>query len=327
MKQFSLNWWWWLFALGSALGPLAAQAQGKLRFDPLVWEEVHRDDFNGTQLDTTLWQTFVPYGGKYFGWGSEWYDSTPDRPLVTVAGGAAHLRAVRWHDENGQLINLVDSTNPKRTVRYRSGLLLGKRDGPLHEEGFGAWEARLKLPVESGAWPAFWLFSGPTEIDILDGVNYDADVAKPGGILNNVIQNNSPPPSYADECRYEPWDTPEWVTHFNDDYHVYTLVWTPELVAFFLDGREIRTVPKSVVGTTGNVAHDLMVSMQTYVWADADESFALDVDYVRVLKPRRLPSDGTPGVRDYSVAMSTYEVPDPTSRVGRLLRQLGRYLW
>lgn len=45
------------------------------------------------------------------------------------------------------------------------GTWLGKPGGFT----YGMFEIRCKLPADdNGTWPAFWLYSGPTEIDVIE---------------------------------------------------------------------------------------------------------------------------------------------------------------
>ncbi|RZJ88495.1 MAG: glycosyl hydrolase family protein, partial [Hymenobacter sp.] len=315
----------------------AAYAQQKLRFDPRVWAENYRDDFSGPTLDRTEWDTSPDHNqniDNHFGWGSEWYDFN-DSSLVTIqhpagSDGIACLTARRWLTAEGQPIEQpfgVYSDSSTRYVRYRSGMLVAKAGGHpdspnwnnhSQQASYGAWEARLKLPANPNAWPAFWLWCSEVEIDLVDGVTTDS-TSTPPGLLNNVIDNQYKvpgirprPAQHASERRAKVWvvpgQKPASAATLSDDFHTYTVVWTPKLVTFFFDGYELRSVPRSVVVTRLGYPL-LMFTLQMQPWAgaeptpDPNECAQMYIDWVRILKPR---PDGR-GQRNYNVAPSTYK--------------------
>lgn len=310
MKQFLRSPLLLTSLLGSSLllTPGKALAQCKLYYDLVgTWQVAFQDDFLGTQFDNTVWADTPPYGIPVFGWGSEWYPSgNASLPYRYVSGGQAHLRATQWVNAQGQPQSLTyqyDPTDPSRThtARYTSGMLVGRRGGILHTmQGYGAWEASIKISSSLDAWPTFWLWSGLTEIDIIDGVSFDKNASQ--GLLNNVIKNETTadPTRKACEQRFQQWSpaSEAYATLLAQDYHVYSMVWTPEQVTFFLDGRELRTVPKSSVVADGNAEHDLFINLQVQPWTTGPLDITMDVDWVRILKPKT----GT-----YSVAASTYK--------------------
>jgi hypothetical protein len=316
---------------------LTAHAQAKLNFDYSVWAENYRDDFSGPTLDRTEWDTSPDHNqniNNHFGWGSEWYDFN-DSSLVAIrnptgSNGLVCLTAKRWLDDQRRPIEQPYGTygdGATRYVRYRSGMLIAKAGGHpdspnwnnhSQQASYGAWEARLKLPANPNAWPAFWLWSSEVEIDIVDGVNTDNTSAMPG-LLNNVIDNQynvagiQPPPAQAaSDKRTKVWadDGQARATLLSDDFHLYTMTWTPEEVTFFLDGREIRTVPRSVVVTRQGYPV-IMLTLQMQPWVggganpDPTETAQMYIDWVRILKPR----SAADGQRNYSVAPSTYKSP------------------
>ncbi|MGI4871840.1 MAG: family 16 glycosylhydrolase [Janthinobacterium lividum] len=296
-------------------------AQCKLHFDSNTWAEVYRDDFKQpTGLDTSEWWTSPSHGmniNDHSGWGSEWYDFN-DPSLVTISNptggnGIVCLTAKRWLDVNGSPVDekIVSPNGSTRIVRYRSGMLVSKSGGSWQghskEEAYGAWEARIKLPSNHNAWPAFWLWTSQTEIDIID----DTDGV---GLMNNVIdweERSSPstPPRLTECARYvEPYYNRS--TMLSDDFHIYSMVWTPETVTFFFDGREIRTLPSSVIATHDGYP-DLLLTLQMRSKVgdaaspnfDPNETAQMYIDWVRILKPIPDASKN----RNYHVAETTYK--------------------
>ncbi len=327
-----------LAGLGAAGSLGAARAQCQLQFDPIVWTQVYRDDFN--QLDRTEWDTSPDHNtniNAHGGWGSEWYDFN-DPSLVTIrqqpnsTNKVLVLTAKRWLDAYGNPVedSVLNDTQKGtyRPLRYRSGMLISADNpGDYHSKqtSYGAWEARIKCPTNPNAWPAFWLWSGSTEIDILDGISPDS-TSPAQAVQNNVIDNlwkkhsaSTNPQPNLESCgaKLKAWSAlgQPLSTKFSDDYHVYTMVWTPDFVTFFFDGRETNTVPRSAV-ITRNDWPEIRLSLQMLPWVgkcpgcDPNETAEMYVDWVRVLKPNVIPGQpdyGHPYFSNYSVATNTFK--------------------
>ncbi|PJJ60854.1 T9SS type A sorting domain-containing protein [Hymenobacter chitinivorans] len=296
------------------ISTVGAEAQCRLSFDNNVWKVVAEDQFNASTLNTAFWQTTNTSGDMYDGWGSEWYDGT-DPSLVTLPGdGVVHLKSKRWRYPDGSLRELQHGS---RLLRYRSGMLRSRhgQGGLMQQDAYGAWEASIKLPTQN-AWPTFWLNSCPTDILMLDGLNTDNAGPHPGmlcGVMDNRVEHQDMGACNTDLTEYpglrphgggrvKIWSPYQYSTLLSDGFHKYTVVWTPNEVTFFLDGREIRTVPKSVVTTVGhdktgnNFFNDIIIALQMWAWSGEDDA-EMQVDYVRVLKPKN-----ASGVIDYSLA-------------------------
>ncbi|RZL14930.1 MAG: glycosyl hydrolase family protein [Hymenobacter sp.] len=313
-----------LLLRGAALP--TAYAQCKLRLDfsnpGSGWTIVARDEFDDPtrtgRPNPSFWQVRPGGPDQYAGWGSEWYD-TSDSSLVTVSGGAAHLRATRWRDAQGNPLSVqhgVYSDGSPRYVKYRSGML--RSTGPFNLPSFGAYEARLKLPANGeDAWPTFWLWANQgTEIDMLDGArvdNWPYSYPSNPGLLTNVIDWHNPGrPQAAPNCGRlsRIWSSPWWsqATLLSRQYNTYTMVWTPTKVTFFFNGREIHTVLHTSIKTVQQWS-ELFINLQTTSWTNSTADFQLDVDYVRLLRPTCM-VNGTCApdyVMDESSYKSSYE--------------------
>lgn len=166
----------------------------------LVWS----DEFNGTAVDTTNWGFEI--GGQ--GWGNheqEYYQ--PQNATI----------------ENGNLV----ITGKKETVgknHYTSSRMLTKGK---HEFLYGRFEARIKIPVAQGFWPAFWMLGANIdsvgwpksgETDIMEHINTDSLIY---GTLhwdnNGHVQN-------GDTLQSTP-----------SDYHVYAVEWDSSSIRWYLD--------------------------------------------------------------------------------------------
>jgi len=90
----------------------------------------------------------------------------------------------------------------------------------------------------------------------------------------------------------------------SDDFHTYSLYWSPNKLTFFFDGREVRTVTDPKLTSLQNPMHIIaMLAMDGYGHLNEEDAYEsshigykkMDVDWIRVLKPL---SGDTPN--DYS---------------------------
>jgi len=134
--------------------------------DTLVWS----DEFDGTRLDTTVWERQVGDGTAYNlppGWGNQelqHYDGSNSSSFV----GDGFLHIVARHSDDSVLTSARLRTLHRREVLY------------------GRIEARIKVPAAKGMWPAFWMMPTDSdyggwaacgEIDIVETINLADDPA------------------------------------------------------------------------------------------------------------------------------------------------------
>ena len=302
-----------ILLLLSSLPP--AQAQRRLSYKP--WQLTFADEFD-TYSDVadmarrSVWQ-FAPdafrllVGNRYE---NQYYDSTQ----VSVRDGLLSLTAMPldsplvYHYQ----LNGADSV---RLLHYKSGWISFRQDfwTRLHlgdgsqwetNRGFayGLFEIRCKLAPGAGTFPAFWLYSGPSEIDIFEGGD-EPSVTKRAN-SNNVQYIPKDPAQWQSSQFFYRKDSGADLT---ENFHTYSAAWTPERVTFFLDGKRIRTVEAAQVPTTTSPATIIAnLAIFSYAnpatWPSTPEGprTAMVIDYIRVYKqrpgqaPRKLPRPGRP---------------------------------
>lgn len=126
----------------------------------LVWS----DEFDGTELNTNIWN----YELGASGWGNnEWQYYTNSTNNVDVDTG--YLRITAIEESFGG-------------ANYTSARITTENN---FEFQYGKIEARMKLPIGNGLWPAFWMLGANFstigwpmcgEIDIMEHINYSAYV-------------------------------------------------------------------------------------------------------------------------------------------------------
>jgi len=202
---------------------VAAVAQGG------GWTLVWADEFSqpdGSTPDTAKWVRETGGGG----WGNnEWQTYTTTNATVTNNMLVIEARRI----VNGQ------------TTNYTSARL--KTQGKAAWT-YGRMEARLKIARSQGIWPAFWtLGTGIStvgwpacgEIDIMENIGREPT------IVHGTVHG----PGYSGGASIGgPYSLPGNPA-FADDFHVYAVEWTTNLIKWFVDGQQYFSVtPASLPG-------------------------------------------------------------------------------
>lgn len=170
---------------------------------------------------------------------------------------------------------------------------------------YGLFEARIRVPVGSGVWPAFWLlgeddrYGWPDcgEIDIMEAPSSDSTRGQihQGTHSPRAGETHSPHTSTGDAVGVGV--TPsrgDWAGTF----HTYAADWAPHRIDFYVDGRRTGSVTESDVRDHGGIwrfderAQAPILNLAVGGWAGAPdgswEEQSMLVDWVRV-------HDGLPG--------------------------------
>lgn len=195
-----------LFAGFALLLPLSLGAQ------ELLWS----DEFDGASLDTSVWNFELGDGCPALcGWGNN------ERQFYTKSNHRL---------EEGKLI----ITARRDSSGYTSTRITtkGKR-----EFQYGRIEARAKLPVGKGVWPAFWMLGSNIseagwprcgEIDILEYVGRE-----PGQVFTSL---------HTADSHGNTVNTQKTLFEgIEEGFHTYAAEWTAERIAFFVDGQLVYT--------------------------------------------------------------------------------------
>lgn len=176
-------------------------------FDGVDYELTFMDSFNGHYLDMEKWE----------------YCPNWERDDCIWMEDAAYL-------EDGALMLAVTGDG----VPYHAGAI---RTKGLFEQAYGYWEVRAKLPQAEGINAAFWLMcegaghaeihgaADGAEIDIIEAPHHDW----------SQVQHAIHSDGYAEEHKTRNWpiDIPGI---YEDEWHTFSLVWTPEEYFFYIDG-------------------------------------------------------------------------------------------
>jgi len=185
---------------GTKTAASATNATAPARDYRLVWS----DEFNGNTVDTTSWN--FEKGGE--GWGNheqEYYQAAN----ATVSNGNL---VITGRKEN---VGSNHYTSSRMTTQNKHAFL------------YGRIEARIKMPVAQGFWPAFWMLGSDIktvpwpasgEIDIMEHINTDS-----------LIYGT---PHWDNNGHVQKGDT---IASTPSDYHVYAIEWDASSIRWYVD--------------------------------------------------------------------------------------------
>ncbi|MFB9075954.1 family 16 glycosylhydrolase [Flavobacterium procerum] len=188
---------------------LKVQAQCKT----LVWS----DEFNGTTVDLTKWQSISGNGcPSLCGFGNaeaQRYD--PNQATIVKEGTNSYLNIEAKYQPTSQFPDQPYASS-KLTTEGKYSLK------------YGRIEARMKLSNGQGAWPAFWMlpvngnwpYTG--EIDIMEAKHRNPQS------VDGTIHYDGNGYHFTGRSYSSPTD-------LSSDFHVYAVEWGPNFIKWFVD--------------------------------------------------------------------------------------------
>ena len=230
---------------------------------PTTYTMVWSDEFNGTAVDSTNW-TFET-GSLGVNNEKEYYQGQN----ATVANGNLVITAKQ--ESVGGFPYTSARMNTARKVNAT----------------YGRIEARIKLPMGAGLWPAFWMLGaninsgvawpGCGEIDIMEHVNADSVIygtmhwSSGGGLTNYGLTTTTSP----------------------SGYHIYAIDWDTNSIRWYVDNNLYATGSiANNVNSTDAFHKPFFIILNLAVAGDfpgqtVDQSklpASMYVDYIRVYK-------------------------------------------
>lgn len=156
---------------------------------------------------------------------------------------------------------------------------------------YGYFEARLKLPVGKGTWPAFWMMPQKFTAWPLDG---EIDIMEHVGYRPNYVSSSIHCQAYYHSIGTQKTGE-QYVTTSQTEFHVYALEWTPDYIEGFVDGKSHFKFLNDKQGNKNTWPFNAPFYLKLNLawggdWGGAmgvDESFLpaiYEVDYVRVFQ-------------------------------------------
>ncbi|OWA53289.1 Fibroblast growth factor receptor-like protein 2 [Hypsibius exemplaris] len=250
--------------------------------------EVFRDDFEGVSLDTTKWTASNRYPAvvamirQFPVYEEEGYYSPT---CITVAGRRLDIKSTRGTIEtnDGPIQYITGSINTRKHFNFT----------------YGEVEWRAQMPIGRGIWTGLWLLDAAC-------------------VVSEMCSNHWPPSISAVDFRgdfrrkfmssvfYENYTTHESAairaTNHSEldlslDFHVYSLAWTKESLAIYLDGQIILQItdPEKIPQTAMQIVINVAVGGKFPGPTSQTTPFAthLYVDYVVVRQKRTVPANAT----------------------------------
>jgi beta-glucanase (GH16 family) len=190
------------------------------------WHLIWADEFNGpngSSVDSSKWQ-IVTGGNGWFHHELEYYTARSQNIRQQDGNLVIQARAELYTGPDGVTTSLTSGrmqTEGKFEVKY------------------GRIEARIKLPLGKGYWPAFWMLGNDHqtnhwpacgEIDIME------NIGKPDRIYSTLHG-----PGYSGGKGIQAhFDLPAGQA-VNTGFHLYAAEWSPNAISFFVDDHLFAT--------------------------------------------------------------------------------------
>lgn len=178
----------------------------------LIWEE----NFNGSELNTTIWNYELGDGcPSICGWGNN-EKQIYTNSNHTVSNG---MLTIEIKKENENYTSTRITTAKKKEFQY------------------GRIEARAKIPVGKGIWPAFWMLGSNIkeigwpkcgEIDILEYVGREPHMAYTSLHTQDSHGNTINTKKTT-------------ISNIEEGFHLYAIDWTKDKIVFLIDDKEVYT--------------------------------------------------------------------------------------
>jgi beta-glucanase (GH16 family) len=226
-------------------------------------ELVFNDDFAGTSLNGTSWNTYITSnaanGYPWFSYGQGgsgvggFYEAEYDMPYDLSVNNGLTLNAVQ---QSIVAPNRVNGVTAMQTFPVTSGVV--STYGKMEFDG-GYLQISMKEPGGDGSWPGLWLLPGKGAGSV--GDNYEIDIQE-GGFTSGSANPND---TFAYHL-HTPNGTFGGVVDTGVDltagYHTYAINWVPgKSITWYLDGREIGQVT-SAQAPIPNEPMELIMSNQ-----------------------------------------------------------------
>jgi beta-glucanase (GH16 family) len=242
---------------------------------PRAWELTWQDEFEGPAgrlPDSTRWRFDIGTD-----WGNSQLEYDTNRPENVSLDGAGHL-AITAREED------------YLECKYTSGRI---NTWGLFEQTRGRFEARIRLPVGQGIWPAFWLLGAD-----FDKVGWPAcgeiDIMEYRGQEPSILHGSIHGPGYSGGSAVT-GKTELAGAGLNEGFHVFALEWEPERITWRLDETRYQSLTPEDLPEDGRWVfdHPFFVILNVAVGGhfvgapDPETSFPqiMLVDWVRVYRP------------------------------------------
>jgi len=189
---------------------------------PLEWTLAWEDDFDGPAgqpPNAANWRHDLGTN-----WGNDQLEYDTDLPANASLDGAGNLAIIARKE------TYFDQEYTSARINTRA----------LFEQAHGRFEARIKLPVGQGMWPAFWLLGGNNETVGWPNCG-EIDIMENRGQEPSVILGSAHGPGYSGGKAISTSYTLSGAG-FDADFHVFAVEWSQSRITWLVDGTPYRTI-------------------------------------------------------------------------------------
>ena len=169
-------------------------------------------------------------------WGRDLGPARQNNELQTYTDGNDNA----FLDGEGHLV--IEARKETKEGREYTSARLKTED--KFEQRYGKFEARMKMPLGRGIWPAFWMLGADIskvgwprcgEIDILENIGRD-----PTGVYGTLHG-----PGYSGGAGISKKTSSDTLS---TEFHTYAVEWMPEKIVWSFDGKPFHTIEAKDVG-------------------------------------------------------------------------------
>lgn len=234
----------------------------------LIWEDEFEGEM-GTQPDSNVWKYDIGTD-----WGNQQLEFDTDEVENVYLDGEGNL-----------VITAIQESY--QGYSFTSGRIKTEDN---FEFQYGRIEGRMKLPTGPGLWPAFWMLGN--DISTIGWPQCgEIDIMEYRGQEPSKIHGSVHGPGYSGG---NPVTSDYSLTNdrFNTGFHVFSIEWGEDFIAFFVDGNLYQTItPDDVSGEwVFNHPYFILVNLAvggTFVGPPNQQTIfpqSLIVDYIKVFK-------------------------------------------
>ncbi|QHW29687.1 family 16 glycosylhydrolase [Paenibacillus rhizovicinus] len=261
---------------------------------------VFNDDFNGTSVDTSKWTVSPtqPRQGR-----SVWL------PNEVSVDGSGNLAIHIEKDPNGGTAYYSGLSASDQANFIDTGAVTQKDDSI---NDYGYYESRIKFPVVSGTWGAFWKYASVvlnvgdqgvdgTENDIVESIRNDI------GDIDSAIHWDG----YGSDHK-SMGITTNYPSVYDGNFHTFAMDWSPYEYIYYVDDVEVARIDRNTKDGSGNTPGicqnptNIILSVEGASWAgvlpQGFDGAQMLVDYVKVYnqpKHIQIPPDQRFNLTDY----------------------------
>lgn len=265
--------------------------------EQLVWEE----NFNGSSLNLQDWEYLYGDGcPNLCGWGNAELQHYTDSPNnVQVQNGVLKITARRTIGANPEYTS--GRIRTKGTATFQSGRI----------------EARIKMPIGQGLWPAFWMLPEDYEYGSWP-LSGEIDITEVLGQETNISHGTIHYGAKWPMNQYQGNSINLGGTALHDNFHTYSIEWEQDIIRWYLDGQLFSVKTANDLGSfPWRFDQDFHILLNVAIggnwpgYPNAGTPFpqSMEVDYIRVYEqPQRAIMSGPKSV--FKGQEVRYEVSD-----------------